>query len=133
MKSAANLLGRAGLCVGLALAFGIFSPMQAQVGVPKYDVDPTWPKPLPGNMVTGRAGGICVDAQDHVFEVNRGDLQDKEKLVGTPAPPVLEYDYDGNMVNSFGDFKTAPNSIHGFIVHKDNNESVAGGEFHIAA
>ena len=39
-------------------------------------------------------------AQDHIFEVNRGDLQDKEKLVGTPAPPVLEYDSDGNLVNT---------------------------------
>jgi len=78
MKNSAGLLCRAALCMGFAMALGSFSPMQAQVGVPKYEVDPTWPKPLPGNLVTGRAGGICVDAQDHVFEVNRGDLQDKE-------------------------------------------------------
>jgi len=102
--------------------------MHAQVGVPKYEVDPTWPKPLPGNLVTGRAGGICVDAQDHVFEVNRGDLQDKEKLVATPAPPVLEYDSDGNLVNSFGDFKIAPSSIHGCIVDKEHNLFVAGND-----
>ena len=101
-------------------------PAQAQV--PKYEIDPTWPKPLPGLMVTGRAGGICVDAQDHVFEVNRGDLQDKEKLVATPAPPVLEYDSDGNLVNTFGDFKTAPASIHGCIVDKENNIYVAGND-----
>ena len=70
---------------GLAILLGAMCTAQAQSGVPKYEVDPTWPKPLPGNMVTGRAGGICVDAQDNVFEVNRGDLQDKEKLVATPA------------------------------------------------
>ena len=102
--------------------------IRSQAQVPKYEIDPTWPKPLPGLMVTGRAGGICVDAQDHIFEVNRGDLQDKEKLVGTPAPPVLEYDSDGNLVNTFGDFKTAPASIHGCIVDKDNNIYVAGND-----
>jgi hypothetical protein len=128
MKNSAGLLCRAALCMSLAMALGSFSPMHAQVGVPKYEVDPTWPKPLPGNMVTGRAGGICVDAQDHVFEVNRGDLQDKEKLVATPAPPVLEYDSDGNLVNSFGDFKIAPSSIHGCIVDKENNLFVAGND-----
>src|SRR5579859_3665432 len=99
-----------GLLLGIVMGY-----LPAQAQVPKWEIDASWPKPLPGNMVTGRAGGICVDAQDHIFEVNRGDLQDKEKLVATPAPPVLEYDSDGNMVNSFGDFKTAPNSIHGCI------------------
>ncbi len=74
MKKAAGRLGKVGLCVVMAMAFGTFAPMHAQSGAPKYEVDPTWPKPLPGNMVTGRAGGICVDAQDHVFEVNRGDF-----------------------------------------------------------
>src|ERR1700704_6298517 len=128
MKNSAGLLCRAALCMSLAMALGTFSPMQAQGGVPKYEVDATWPKPLPGNPVTGRAGGICVDAQDHVFEVNRGDLQDKEKLVATPALPVLEYDSDGNLVNSFGDFKTAPSSIHVCIVDKENNVFVAGND-----
>jgi DNA-binding beta-propeller fold protein YncE len=118
--------GKAWLFVALAVVSMGFYPLQAQV--PKYEIDPTWPKPLPGLMVTGRAGGICVDAQDHIFEVNRGDLQDKEKLVGTPAPPVLEYDSEGNLVNTFGDFKTAPSSIHGCIVDKDNNIFVAGND-----
>jgi hypothetical protein len=128
MQIGTHLQGKLRLLAGLTIVLGAFCTAQAQVGVPKYEVDPTWPKPLPGNMVTGRAGGICVDAQDHVFEVNRGDLQDKEKLVGTPAPPVLEYDSDGNLVNSFGDFKTTPNSIHGCIVDKQNNLYVAGND-----
>jgi DNA-binding beta-propeller fold protein YncE len=116
------------LFASLVIALGALCTARAQVGVPRYEVDATWPKPLPGLLVTGRAGGICVDAQDHVFEVNRGDLQDKEKLVATPAPPVLEYDSDGNMVNSFGDFKTAPSSIHGCITDKENNLYVAGND-----
>src|SRR5579872_1814753 len=126
MFSDKMLQGKLGLLAGAAILLLGTSPLRAQV--PKYEIDPTWPKPLPGLMVTGRAGGICVDAQDHVFEVNRGDLQDKEKLVGTPAPPVLEYDSDGNLVNTFGDFKTAPASIHGCILDKENNIYVAGND-----
>jgi DNA-binding beta-propeller fold protein YncE len=41
---------------------------------------------------------------------------------------VLEYDSDGNLVNTFGDFKTAPNSIHGCILDKENNIYVAGND-----
>ena len=80
-------------------------------------------------MVTGRAGGICVDAEDHVFRSEPAAIyKDKEKLVGTPAPPVLEYDSDGNLVNTFGDFKTAPASIHGCIFDRENNVYVAGND-----
>ena len=60
---------RVWLLVGLAIVLVGSYPVQAQI--PKYEVDPTWPKPLPGLMVTGRAGGICVDAQDHVFEIKQ--------------------------------------------------------------
>src|SRR5258706_5088526 len=87
MKNSAGLLCRAALCMSLAMALGSFSPMHAQVGVPKYEVDPTWPKPLPGSMVTGRAGGIFVGGPDHGFEGNRGDPPVKEKLVANPGHP----------------------------------------------
>jgi len=128
MGNAGTRLTKWWIFAALGLALGACSPAGAQMGAPTYEVDATWPKPLPGNLVTGRAGGICVDAQDHVFEVNRGDLQDKEKLVATPAAPVLEYDPAGNMVNSFGDFKTAPASPHGCILDKDNNVYIAGND-----
>ena len=78
MEKVKTLQGKLWLLVGLAIVLAGSVPVRAQV--PKYEIDATWPKPLPGLMVTGRAGGICVDAQDHIFEVNRGDLQDKEKL-----------------------------------------------------
>jgi len=58
-----------------ALAFGAAivspSPLSAQAGVPKFEVDPYWPKPLPNRWVTGEIGGVCVDSQDHVFVVQR--------------------------------------------------------------
>ena len=61
--------------------------------VPRFVVDPYWPKPLPDRWVTGAVGGVCVDSHDHVFGVNRSDLTTMEQAVGKePAPIVIEYD-----------------------------------------
>ena len=38
---------------------------------PKFQVDPGWPKPLPNNWIMGAAAGVAVDAQDHVWVVQR--------------------------------------------------------------
>ena len=82
--------------------------------VPRFVVDPYWPKPLPDRWVTGAVGGVCVDKEDHVFGVNRSDLTAMEQTVGKePAPVVIEYDSDGNMVNAWADPKRMPKSIHG--------------------
>ena len=62
-------------CVMLpALVFG--TPLHAQVTVPQYEVDPYWPKPLPDRWVLGGLADVCVDAQDHVFILNRQDVLD---------------------------------------------------------
>src|SRR6202162_1598410 len=47
-------------------------------GLPKFEVDPSWPKPLPNRWVNGEVSGTCVDSQDHVFIVNRANLSAKE-------------------------------------------------------
>ena len=54
----------------------------ADSDVPRFVVDPYWPKPLPDRWVTGAVGGVCVDRQDHVFGVNRSDLTAMEQTVG---------------------------------------------------
>ena len=109
------------LGVGLLVLFGVFYRVQAQSGVPKYEVDPTWPKPLPENWVTGQVSGVCVDNQDHVFIVNRNNITDKEAEVSRQAPPFIEFDTEGNVINAFGDWKTAPNTTHGCIIDHENN------------
>ena len=89
---------------------------QALPASPKFQVDPFWPKPLPDDWVTGNVGGTCVDSNDHVFIVNRTadptNLTNQEKEVGKPAPPVIEFDAEGNVVNSWGDPKVVPSGIH---------------------
>src|ERR1700675_4050062 len=98
MKSV--ICGRAAaICVFAAAFFGLWNPLEldaqdntskAAVDVPRFEVDPYWPKPLPDRGVTGEVGGVCVDAQDHVFVVARGNLvPPKEPKMAKAAPPVI--------------------------------------------
>src|SRR5208282_5102396 len=90
--------------VTLAILAGAISCPQAraQDSGPKYEIDATWPKPLPDRWVLGPAGAVCVDAQDHVFILNRQEVLDVDLDAGQKAPPVIEFDGAGNVVNSWG-------------------------------
>ncbi len=80
--------------------------------IPTFAVDASWPKPLPNNWILGQVGGITVDAQGHIWVIHRPrSLTDDEKGAAlTPprskccvsAPPVLEFDADGNLLRSWG-------------------------------
>jgi DNA-binding beta-propeller fold protein YncE len=108
---------------GTAIALGIFCPppLRAQIKPPKYEVDPTWPKPLPDRWVTGSVGGVCVDAQDHVFILSRRNLTDNEMDTANQAPPVIEFDLAGNVVNSWGDPDVLGRGMHGCLFDHENN------------
>ena len=103
---------------------------------PIFEVDPFWPNPLPDHMVLGSAVGVGVDSRDHVFIVHRGNLTerteggaDADPPIGEccrAAPPVLEFDPEGNLVNAWGGPSESgeyvwPSSNHGISIdHMDN-------------
>jgi hypothetical protein len=116
MKQEIRHFGKIWICLSLVAAMGTVYRAPAQGRGPKFVVDPSWPKPLPGKWVIGQVSGVCVDAQDHVFIVNRNDMTDKEAEVAQQAPPYIEFDPDGNVVNSFGDWKVVPNVTHGCTI-----------------
>lgn len=111
------------------------APRQA-VEAPLFEVDPFWPKPLPNHWLLGSAIGVGVDSKDHVFIVHRGlptlNARTEAGAATTPptgdcclaAPAVLEFDPEGNLVNSWGGPGEGfdwPISNHGIgIDHKDN-------------
>jgi hypothetical protein len=74
MKHKMGFLKTVSLCLGLVVLSVALCRAQAQSSTLKYEVDPTWPKPLPENWVTGQVSGVCVDGQDHVFIVDRNDM-----------------------------------------------------------
>ena len=112
------------LVVGLGL-WNPFSPVNAKVPkVPRFVADPFYPKPLPDKWVTGEMAGTCIDSNDHLITVNRGNLVSPETVVAVVAPPVIEFDKDGNVVNAWGNRSVLPNSIHGcFVDFQDNVRS----------
>jgi DNA-binding beta-propeller fold protein YncE len=103
--------------------------------VPQFQVDPFWPKPLPNNWIVGQVAGVHVDKRDHVWIIHRpSSLSDREVGAASnppiskccfPAPPVLEFDQEGNLVRSWGGPGAGyewPASEHG--IHVDNNDFV---------
>jgi DNA-binding beta-propeller fold protein YncE len=79
---------------------------------PQFEVDPAWPKPLPNRWLMGQAAGVAVDRNDHVWVIQRPkSLSDDEKGASLtpprstcciPAPPVLQFDADGTLLQSWG-------------------------------
>jgi DNA-binding beta-propeller fold protein YncE len=104
------------------------------VQVPTFSVDPMWPKPLPNRWLLGAVAGVAVDARDHVWIVHRpSTLQPNEtRSIWRAAPPVLEFDVEGNVVSSWGGPGAGyewPDLEHGiYIDHEDNVWLGGGGE-----
>lgn len=112
----------------LAIAVGMFrapslwaQAPRTQSTAPRYEVDPSWPKPLPDRWVIGGLGGVCVDAQDHVFLLNRQDVLEGDLNAGHLAPPIIEIDSAGNLVHSWGDSNLLDSRLHSCYVDKDTN------------
>jgi hypothetical protein len=83
------------------------------VMAPAFEVDPYWPRPLPNMWAMGNTIGVDVDERDHVWVVHRNDesqfggnteigLQGGVSECCTPAPPIIEFDAAGNVVNAWG-------------------------------
>ena len=128
------------LLVGLGIGQAMIDRTSAQAQqAPKFEVDPFWPKPMPNNWVLGQTIGLTVDDRDHVWIIHRGNDPgnlDRTELAfpapGQPrvseccqaAPPVLEFDAEGNLVGSWGGPQPGapyswPESNHGIVVdHK---------------
>ena len=130
MKRKVNFVRMSVASAALMLAFAsgllCLAPLRAQSKAPRFVVDPLWPKPLPNLWVTGGIGGLCIDSKDHVFILNRRDLADNDLDAGRQAPVVIEFDPEGNVVNSFGDPDGTPNTPHGCAVDMENNLWVTG-------
>jgi SMP-30/Gluconolactonase/LRE-like region/NHL repeat len=123
--SAFNVLAGAVLTLAGAIALSEFADAQTRTPAPRYEADLSWPKPLPNSWVLGGLGGLCVDAQGHVFILNRQDVLENELNTGRLAPPIIEFDGQGNVVNSWGDLKQLDPRLHSCHVDKDNNVWIA--------
>lgn len=141
VKVAACWVATLGLLVAGERWFQHAAEAQAgdRVQAPTFEVDPMWPKPLPNHWILGSAIGVWVDKTDHIWIIHRGaaSLDPNENALGgklsvnccAAAPPVLEFDQAGNLVQSWGgpgEGYEWPQSNHGIFVETNGTVWIAG-------
>ncbi|HEX9705664.1 MAG TPA: fumarylacetoacetate hydrolase family protein [Gemmatimonadales bacterium] len=107
-------------------------------GAPQFQVDPFWPKELPNNWIIGQVSGVAVGPNDHVWIVHRprtltareaGAVQNPPlSTCCVPAPSVIEFDQEGNVVRAWGGAGNAPywpRTEHGIHVDAAGNVWIA--------
>lgn len=110
------------------------------VQAPRFEVDPTFPKPLPNGWYQGQTIGLWVDAQDHVWIVHRPDVLDAAEGAAAQnpptgeccsiAPPILEFDQAGTLLRHWGGSDGPgyqwPASNHGLNIDSSGNVWIGG-------
>jgi DNA-binding beta-propeller fold protein YncE len=131
------------LLIALAVASTVLEKRAAVeaagVQAPHFEVDPMWPKPLPNHWLLGMTIGVSVDAQDHIWIIHRGGSLERMEnyLAANPpaseccmaAPPVLEFDEEGNLIGHWGGPGQGydwPASNHGITVDYKGNVWIGG-------
>ena len=114
---------------------------------PQFVVDPFWPQPLPNKWLLGRTIGVAVDQRDHIYIVHRDQdnmfmsqelgLDRGQAECCTAAPPIIEFDSAGNLINAWGGpgaGYTWPASNHGIEIAPNGDVWIGGnggGDSHI--
>ncbi len=125
----------AGLLCAVLLA-GCASQVPLQTAeVPRYRVDASWPKQLPNKWMIGQVSGMAVDKHDHIWVLQRPRTLTPDEAWAAqnppkgeccvPAPAVLVFDVEGNLLKSWGGPGHVPDwpvSEHG--IHVDANDDV---------
>lgn len=125
-------------CAGLTVAVSCAPASEAGEagaldGVPMFEPDTSWHGPLPANWIIGPGTGIYVDGQDHAWALHRPERISPEDFEAAhdpsiqdccvAAPPLLELDPAGNLVQTMGTVEadpTWPLMPHGvFVDHND--------------
>ena len=130
-----GLLTAASLLLLTAATAGEQAGTPAIRGVPAFKVDPGWPLELPNKWILGSVTGVFVDSKQHVWVTHLPETLTEEETsveqkppIGTccvAAPPVLEFDAQGKLVQGWGqgsvdDTSAWPRNPHGiFVDHND--------------
>src|SRR5262245_36396056 len=125
-----------------ASSLSVSPQAQQRAGAPTFKVDPSWPFEMPNNWILGAVTGVFVDAKGHVWVTHLPETLTEEETsivqnppIATccaPAPPVIEFDAKGKVVQGWGqgpmnDTSSWPRNPHGIFV--DHNDFVWIGTY----
>ena len=134
-----------GACCALILVANFAARAQ---DVPKYKVDPFWPKPLPHKWLMQGVPVMVVDKDDHIWVMNRPRDVNPDEVGAASKPPrtdccvaapaVLEFDTEGNVLQGWGGPGYVPGwpaegnphpgagAEHGILVDREGNVWLSG-------
>jgi DNA-binding beta-propeller fold protein YncE len=123
--------------IGAAWSAGLFERTArasviepASAGAPRFELDHRWPH-VPAKWKLGFISSVCVDAEDHVWVLHRPrTLPDADAAAA--APPVLEFDQSGDLVQAWGGPGPGyewPEREHGISVDYKGNVWINGNNY----
>ena len=87
------------------------APEPTSATLPEWEVDPTWPPTLPNDWILGDIRGLFVDEDDHLWVFHMPSSLTPQEIGAAqdppiadccfPAPPVLELDPEGNVLQAW--------------------------------
>ena len=125
----------AGIVLAVVVAFTIAGSRRASaapplpaanVEVPKFVVDPSWPH-IPNGWTLGQVSSAAADADGNIWIIHRSRTVKPGVKTG---PPVMEFDPAGNYIQGWGgqsgDGYTWPSTEHGITVDYKGNVWISG-------
>ena len=87
-------------------AAALEAPHIGEGALPQFEKDPTFPK-VPSKWRMGFGSAVAIDAQNHVWILSRPrglryPRSTPPDYTSIPAPPVMEFDNDGNFIQGWG-------------------------------
>ncbi len=132
-------IGKIAMVAGTFCLLGLAAAGGHAQAVPKYKPVAPWPKPLPNNWMLANAPAMFVDKNDHIWIANRPRQLFPDDAAGAqtppfapccvPAPSVIEFDADGNVLKSFGGPDYLPDwpiTEHGIFIDGGGNFWIGG-------
>ena len=107
---------------------GLVSARNNAAGVPRYEIDPSWPPRLPNSWIIGVPIWVAVDRRDDVWVLQRPRTAPAEQRANA-APAVIEFDPDGKFVQAWGGPGNGydwPDTEHGIFVDANDRVWITG-------
>lgn len=126
------------------------STNESNLKATEFVVDAFWPKPLPNGWIIGETPGMHVDKNDHIWIVHRPASVSSRVVRSeegpyipdccTPAPSVIQFDKEGNLLQAWEVEDSSQDEVegnqlfvgseHGIFVDDDLNVWIGNSKNH---